>query len=459
VLGPTATDGATHIAITESGGSHDEVSAALIHAFGKQENAQLQTYFLLQRYGIKQIIADFNLTNKIPPSKSFEQFKSSLKTQVPNILVMTTCELDSPKISREMHALLARGETYLFCFIHHAERWSTNGYRNILKPWVEKEMVQFVSLSPHTAHFLEMNSLSQWDLGTQPKIKALTPVFPVTLAPSNSSRKYEDLDFALQGNYDPERRDYRTIFEHLGNFLQQDREEGVGPRSSSPGLYSPKVGETTNTNTDAAETEDAADVDETAADAAAADADGSSSNDAEDTSRAELVLHLLGHGKHPAVPADLRPHVTFDEGLNYTNFYTILSRTFALLPGFASSDYLDRKASSSVPASLIAGVPIVATQDILNAYSYLRADAVWMQEEGETDLDVVGRVLSMTREQRVEKMRRVREVCAWIIEKNTKRVGLWVKEGLERVQEGQRGKKLLGDGGAEKKVDVVEPVS
>ncbi|KAK3045598.1 hypothetical protein LTS18_013680, partial [Coniosporium uncinatum] len=287
VLGPTATDGATHIAITESGGSHDEVSAALIHAFGKQENAQLQTYLLLQRYGIKEIIADFNLTNKIPPSKSFEQFKSDITQQVPNILVMTTCELDSKKMPREMDALLARGETYLFCFIHHAERWSTKVYKNILKPWVEKEMVQFVSLSPHTAHFLEMNSLSQWDLGTQPKVKALTPVFPVKISPSNSSRRYEDLDFALQGNYDPSRRDYSTIFEHLGNFLQQDREEGVGPRSSSPSLYSPTVSADTDA-TDAADAEE-----EGTADDETADANGSGSNDTDDATRADLMLHLL----------------------------------------------------------------------------------------------------------------------------------------------------------------------
>jgi len=66
-------------------------------------------------------------------------------------------------------------------------------------------------------------------------------------------------------------------------------------------------------------------------------------------------------------------------------------------------------------------------------------------------------VLSMTREQRVEKIRRVREVCDWIINKNTKRVGLWVKEGLERVESGKKvGQKVMAEEGAKKAVGAKE---
>ena len=51
------------------------------------------------------------------------------------------------------------------------------------------------------------------------------------------------------------------------------------------------------------------------------------------------------------------------------------------------------KSSSSVPASVIAGVPLVATRDILGSYSYLSDGDVYVQEEAESELDVIERVV------------------------------------------------------------------
>ena len=60
----------------------------------------------------------------------------------------------------------------------------------------------------------------------------------------------------------------------------------------------------------------------------------------------------------------------------------------AILPAFNSPAYYLSKGSSSVGASLIAGTPLVATPQLLGAYSFLDESAVVMVDEGAADLEV-----------------------------------------------------------------------
>ena len=100
------------IAVTESGGSHDEVTAALIHAFGKQPGAEISTFLLLQRYGITDIIQGFNLTSPIAIGKPSGAFEASLTDLPhPHILVAATCEIEIIKLAAAYKALLAGGKT------------------------------------------------------------------------------------------------------------------------------------------------------------------------------------------------------------------------------------------------------------------------------------------------------------------------------------------------------------
>lgn len=142
----------------------------------------------------------------------------------------------------------------------------------------------------------------------------------------------DELVFAMQGDYDSRRRDYQAIFSQLEKFFGSDELSDENKK---------------------------------------------------------LNLHLLGHGPEPLVPASVKEHVFFDSSLDYLDYYALLSRSFALLPSFTTDEYLDRKASSSIPAALIGGTPLVATQAMLDAYSYLTNDVVWFQQERETDMDVV----------------------------------------------------------------------
>jgi hypothetical protein len=373
------------ISIVESGGSHDEVVAALVHAFGSQKNAELSLYLLLQRYGLPDVIKSFDLNSTSAPIQSSSDFpKHFNESDPPHILVSATCELDIVRFKSGFEDLLRKGQTYLFCVVHHADRWTQQAKVEAIRPWVDKQRVSFLTLSPHTAtYFRNMGT------GWKDMISYYIPVFPVPLPASNSSGVLDKLAFAMQGDYDPSRRDYATIFKELETFLKPANGRDLDQEDIPPQYQTANA-----TN---------------------------------------VTLHLLGHGDKPTVPDSVASHVQFDQGVNYIEYYSILSQSFALLPSFASKDYLDRKASSSVPAALIGGTPLVASQEILDAYSYLPRDAVWMQEEGETEMDTVARVLKLPAHDRRRQREMVRKRCAGMIEGNVRIVGRWVDMALQKL--------------------------
>jgi hypothetical protein len=376
------------VTIMESGGSHDEVVAALVHSFGSQKNAKVDLYQLLPRYGIKNIMHSFSPERPITgPRGPLEFMREGDDAIRPDVFVAATCELDIIRLKDKLNVLLAERNTYMVCVVHHADRWADPklGLEEAIRPWLRKGLVEFWTLSPHTAHFLRDKSMSQWasvksGSVSPPIVRSFVPVFPVTLP---ATPETHSLSFGLQGDYDPNRRDYKSIFEHLASFLEADKSLG-----KAGGL-------------------------------------GSSEH------ARDITMHLLGHGQHPIVPDNVKDHVVFDEQKDYIDYYKILSQTFALLPAFASDSYLDRKASSSVPAALIAGTPLIATREIIEAYSYLPEDAVWIQADGESEFDVVRRLIKMDPNRHYKKMKTVRQRCKDIVQGNIKQVEEWMAEAFD----------------------------
>lgn len=378
------TAGSLYLEITETNGWHDEVVAALVHSFGSQKNIELGIYQKNSRYGMSDIMKEFNLSHPLPSPQSPEVFKDAPdSSRSPDFVVATTCETDVLYLSERLNALLKQGKTFLYCIVHHADRWESEELETALSPWIEKDLMDFVTLSPHTANFLRSQGLQKWAVNISRPIKSFAPVFPVKLPPPTTKAEIggkEELAFALQGNYEPTRRDFNGIFSSLTTFIER-----------------------------------------------------SSARDDED-SGSNVTLHLLGSGQRPEVPEGLQDHVYFDEGLSYGDFYSILSQTFALLPAFANGEYLDRKASSSVPASLLGATPLVATKEILAAYTYLPEEAVYLRAEGESELDVIGRVLQLQTKARKAKMMTVRTTCARLVEGNVELFREWVGEAVSRME-------------------------
>lgn len=401
------------ITVTETGGSHDEVLAALVNSWGKIPGAELSFFQRLSRYGSHDIMRTFDLENPIPDPRAMMDFQKWDENQpIPDIVIATTCEFDMRKYQSNMTQLLNNHHTYVFCVIHHADRWGMDKHHleEALSDWVRKGRAEFLALSPHTAEYLLEKSLRKWkvvkDEGIKPLIRHFVPVFPVQLPPVADDE--QNLSFGLQGDFGQERRDYKMVFQRLGEFLKPASAQVQAP------VAAPQEPPAVNNLRKREDTDEEAQTQV-------------------ETGPRNITLHLVGHGKHPDVPEDVKNNVVFDEGLNYIDFYTILSRTFALLPAFATREYLDRKASSTVPASLIAGTPLVATQEIVDAYAYLNNDAVWLQQPDETDFDVIGRVLKLSHQERLEKSANVRALRTKIIETNIRLARQWTEEAFRKI--------------------------
>ncbi|KIZ04003.1 hypothetical protein MNEG_3957 [Monoraphidium neglectum] len=111
---------------------------------------------------------------------------------------------------------------------------------------------------------------------------------------------------------------------------------------------------------------------------------------------ANFRLNILGETVEAfSVPADVRDLVAVYKNPPYPIFYDVVHHSFALVPMLASGLYYKSKFSSTVLTSLITGVPIIADERMLQAYSFLERKAVFYQDDSQTELDVMFAVSKM----------------------------------------------------------------
>lgn len=106
-------------------------------------------------------------------------------------------------------------------------------------------------------------------------------------------------------------------------------------------------------------------------------------------------LYVLGRGSLENVPQEIKGMIHIERALKYLDFYNVLANSIAIIPAFASYDYFVNKASSSVPASIISGTPLVVTQELLDSYTYLDKSAVILRKNQESELDAAYRFASL----------------------------------------------------------------
>ena len=398
--------------LTDTSLSHDEVIAAYVHSFGSQPNINMSLFQTESRYGMSDIVSNFTLPRPVPEPLHPSTVGGPL---VPDIMITSTCNFDFNNLKDRYNEFLKLGKTYVFCTIHHADWWNKEDMEERLKPWIDKNLISIVFLSAHTARYFKEYGMSNWQAPTRKKaskvVKVLTPVFPVSLpslsdsvsdtihipaknaTPPHVSGIENEIAFALQGNYESSRRDFKRVFSDLESLLKSSDTNTLSS-SSNPSSHPTK----------------------------------------------NITLHLLGHGPNPPkVPENLKPHVIFDEDLPYPAYYNLLSHCTAVLPAFASPEYLDRKASSSVPAALLGGVPLIADKDLVGNYSYLGADTFYLQDShegaglGKTELEVMQAIIKMPEEQRIHMKKRVRERSEDLQRENVEMVARWIREARRRV--------------------------
>ncbi|KAH8168464.1 hypothetical protein LIA77_11728 [Sarocladium implicatum] len=364
--------GKLRVSMVEAAGVHDEVTSALVHAFGGQHDVDLRLYQKRQRYNMSAIVDEFSLSSPIQNITHVDHFWNDSMALPPHVVVSTTCELDLNWRKNAFRAVLRETNAYLFCLVHHADQWTKGANVNVAKEFAAEGRLDMITLSKHTADFLAKNALSTWDDGENVAVHILPPIFPVHAPGSENAA---ELNLAMQGDFSSARRDYQGIFGGLGSVVEKV--------NTLPGIDS-------------------------------------------------VTLHLLGHGKHPNVPDNVKSRVVFDENLSYPDFYTILSRAFAVLPSFATKEYYDRKASSTVPASIIAGAPLIANEELLESYSYLPREATWVVREGESELDTALRIIG-DQEEFEKKRWLIADTRERLLKENQENVHSWIVNALKKL--------------------------
>lgn len=96
--------------------------------------------------------------------------------------------------------------------------------------------------------------------------------------------------------------------------------------------------------------------------------------------------------KNPNKTADVRDVVAVYKNPPYPVFYDVVAHSLALVPMLASPLYYESKFSSTVYSSMITGVPMIADDKFLDAYTMIDRSAVYHRGEGQEEVDVMFRV-------------------------------------------------------------------
>ncbi|GIL71639.1 hypothetical protein Vretimale_912 [Volvox reticuliferus] len=198
-------------------------------------------------------------------------------------------------------------------------------------------IAQLVTLSPHTATSLAA--------ATGRAVEWVLPVYP--FRPNNNCLQATEVDllgmclrgFAIQGKFSNQRRNYSSLWKQM----ETRREELTTGYA-----------------------------------------------------KALFRINLLGKGQEDrlGLPQDLEPLVKVYRRLPYRGFFDQLHHSFAILPLLASPRYLTHKFSSSILSALISGTPLITDRAFLAVYSMLNEQCVYLQKEGETEVDVMLRVMA-----------------------------------------------------------------
>jgi hypothetical protein len=326
-----------NVALVETGGSHDEVTAALYHAIGSVAGVHTSMYLALPRFGIQNVYAWMYRRYKLSPYSISPPHQLRFSDAgTPDVIILATCEHDVFDIDTALHSFFEHGPSHqtLICVMHHTDRLKATEVH--LRRWAHTSRLRFITLSKHPAENLrkELNILDKSLYGNIP-IDSFPPIFPVPLDPNPPVN--ENITISIQGNFEDTRRDY------LKTLLEFERMLDELP----------------------------------------------------DSMRSRIQLVLAGHGTKVGIPAKVMPYISVNFSLDYIPFYNLLSTSFALIPAFADESYYETKASSSVPASFIARAPILGSKRLLEAYGYLENEVIWDQDgvRSESEMSAIYEIL------------------------------------------------------------------
>ncbi|KAK9467047.1 hypothetical protein V1512DRAFT_261805 [Lipomyces arxii] len=132
----------------------------------------------------------------------------------------------------------------------------------------------------------------------------------------------------------------------------------------------------------------------------------------------DVNVHLVGTGNDLNIPSAIRNRIIYVRDLDFPGYFDHLAQALTIIPAFATQAYTKNQASSTVATALIVGTPLMADQNIRNAYSQIPLDAMYLQESDETEIEALTRIMKLPASEWKAKKTRVLEVRDQMMEEN-----------------------------------------
>ncbi|KAJ7236810.1 hypothetical protein C8J57DRAFT_1087981 [Mycena rebaudengoi] len=296
-----------------------------------------------------------------PPETLVADLNSNRGSGGIDMVVLGTCEFDLREDNFWHKDLLSAWDTrasehkfMLVCIAHDVgdpktapQRLTDNNYLgatawpDMIVEWSRRNAIRILPISEHVAAAFRRSFLVEADSVNATirsagfeyiPIHVHVPVLDIPLADRKYSRVLSDA--AIQGSFSPIRRTYADFFAELGeSFARDPKAWGYLPLATHDASY--------------------------IADITLPDP--------------PFRLFLVGSG-HLQIPHELQNVVVIHDGLNYPEYYELMSRMDICVPALFSNKYYDRKASSTFATAFGSNVPILVTERIKAAYAYANDD-------------------------------------------------------------------------------------
>ncbi|KAK7206717.1 hypothetical protein BZA70DRAFT_112563 [Myxozyma melibiosi] len=274
-----------------------------------------------------------------------ERFVEEKKT--PDFIFLTSCPEDVSKTSPKLAEFLEKG-AYVQCIVHEASKWDPREGGE--SPYVEaiKFMIPWVKKG-------------QWEF--------------VTLAPH--VQRYVHANFPKFMNTPEVEYDARIVHPVFKVAKTDGEVEVQQPFAAIPGKFEPWRRNYVRIFEHYVRTQPQAD------------------------------LHLVGSGNPLDVPPEIKDRIKYRRNLEFPEYFAHLSQAISIIPAFATPEYTKNQASSSVATAIICGVPLIGDKEIASAYSQIPADAMWVQKEGQSEIELFAEISRMDKSVWMEKKKRI----------------------------------------------------
>ncbi|EFJ48709.1 hypothetical protein VOLCADRAFT_104568 [Volvox carteri f. nagariensis] len=119
------------------------------------------------------------------------------------------------------------------------------------------------------------------------------------------------------------------------------------------------------------------------------------------TGQAVPPVVVMGKGQREdlLLPPELDDRVAFYPWLKYPDFWSLIHHSYALVPAFGMPVYYESRISSTILASLLTCVPVIAEQRLLDTYTFLEERHVFLRQPGEDEAAAMVRIMGLPEEE------------------------------------------------------------